>query len=140
MPSRKKKSKAKGRKPAAGKGSAKATDNASVEEQKKGALDSEMQRLKIGDKQAGEEDDALLEEAIKLAAVEKLQIEKEEKENCTHGYNTSMFQKEFCEDYFKIYTRRHFMRQHVVQILAFITSWIASLPVFLPLGQSTQRS
>jgi len=101
MPSKKKKSKAKGRKAAAGKGDAnKAADNV----QKQGTLHSEMQRLKIGEQQAGDGgDDALLEEAIKLAAVEEQEMKVKEKENCTHGYNPSMFQKEFSEDYFKIY-------------------------------------
>ena len=101
MPSKKKKSKAaKGRKPAVGKGA----DNTAAVQQKQGTLNSEMQRLKIGDQQAGDEDDALLEEAIKLAAVEEQEMKVKEKENCTHGYNTSMFQKGFCEDYFKIYS------------------------------------
>ncbi len=101
MPSRKKKSKAKGRKPAAGKG---ADNAAAVEQQKQGTLDSEMQRLKIG-KQQADEDDALLEEAIKLAAVEEQEMKAKDKENCTHGYNpSSTFQARFCEDFMKIYT------------------------------------
>jgi hypothetical protein len=105
MPSRKKKSKAKGRKPAADKGA----DNASVNEQKKGTLDSEMQRLRIGDKQGGDnEDDALLEEAIKLAAVEEQEMKLKEKENCTHGYNpSSTFQARFCEGYLKTFTESY---------------------------------
>jgi len=108
MPSKKKKSKAKGKKPAAGKGGAnKAADNAAaVEQQKKGtALDSEMQRLRIGDKQGGDnEDDALLEEAIKLAAVEEKEMKAKEKENCKHGYKpSSMFEARFCEDYLKTF-------------------------------------
>ena len=99
MPSKKKKSKAaKGRKPAAGKGA----DNASVNEQNK------MQRLRIGDKQqAGDEDgvEALLEEAIKLAAIEKQEIE----ENCTHGYNpSSKFQARYCADYLKTFTESYY--------------------------------
>ena len=117
MPSRKKKSKAKGRKAAAGKGGAKGAeeDNVAVNEQKKqGTLDSEMQRLKIGDKQADEDDvEAMLEQAIKLAAVEEQEMkgkEKEmkvgEKENCTHGYNhpSSRFQARYCENYLKSFT------------------------------------
>ena len=101
MPSKKKKkkSKAKGRRPATGKGGAnKAADNASVNEvQKKGTLSSEMQRLKI-------DEDALLEEAIKLAAVEEQEMKEKEKENCSHGYNpSSRFQARFCEDFMKIF-------------------------------------
>jgi hypothetical protein len=112
MPSKKKKSKAKGKKPAAGKGGAnKAADNAAaVEQQKKGTpLDSEMQRLRIGDKQGGDnEDDALLEEAIKLAAVEEQEMKLKEKENCTHGYNpSSTFQARFCEGYLKTFTESY---------------------------------
>ena len=137
MPSRKKKSKAKGRKPAAGKGVVKVEENNVTAE---GTLNSEMQRLKISKREAGDEDDALLEEAIKLAAVEEQEMKVKEKENCTHGYNPSIFQKEFCEDYFKKYTSRNFVLQHVVEILAFITSWIASLTASVLLGQSTQRS
>ena len=109
MPSRKKKSKAKGRKPAAGKGGAdKVAENASaVDQQKKGTpLDSEMQRLRIGDKQS--EEDALLEEAIKLAAVEEQEIKTKEKENCTHGYNpSSTFQARYCEDFMKKFTESY---------------------------------
>ena len=108
MPSRKKKSKAKGRKPAAGKGGAdKVAENASaVDQQKKGTpLDSEMQRLRI-DKQ--QEEDALLEEAIKLAAVEEQEMKVKEKGNCTHGYNpSSRFQARFCEDYLKTFTESY---------------------------------
>ncbi len=110
MPSKKKKkkSKAKGRKPAAGKGGAnKAVDNASANEvQKKGTLGSEMQRLKIGE-QKGDED-ALLEEAIKLAAVEEQEMKLKEKENCTHGFNpSSRFQKEGCEDVMKLFRKSY---------------------------------
>ena len=108
MPSRKKKSKAKGRKPAAGKGGMKAEENVSVnEEQKKVTLNSEMQRLKIGEprgEQQGDEDDALLEQAIKLAAVEEQEMKVKGKENCTHGYNpSSTFQARYCEDFFKTF-------------------------------------
>jgi hypothetical protein len=106
MPSRKKKSKAKGRKPVAGKGGAKGADNAAAgEQQKQGTLDSEMQRLRIGQQEGDDEDDALLEQAIKLAAVEQLEIEENKKENCTHGYNpSSRFQARFCEDFLKAFT------------------------------------
>jgi len=101
MPSRKKKSKAKGRKPAAGEGGMKAEENVTANVEQKGTLNSEMQRLKIGEQQ-GDDDDALLEEAIKLAAVEKQEIEEKEKENCTHGYNpSSKFQARYCEDFMK---------------------------------------
>jgi hypothetical protein len=106
MPSKKKKSKAKGRKPAAGKGGIKGADNAAAgEQQKQGTLDSEMQRLRIGEQQAGDGGvDALLEEAIKLAAVEQLEIEENKKENCTHGYNpSSRFQARICEDFSKTF-------------------------------------
>ena len=100
MPSRKKKSKAKGRKPAAGNGSVANGED----EVKKGTLDSEMQRLKIDKQRAGDEDDALLEEAIKLAAVEEQEMKEKEKENCSHGYNpSSRFQARFCEDFMKIF-------------------------------------
>ncbi len=106
MPSRKKKSKAKGRKPAVGKGGAKkAADNVTAKEVKQGTLDSEMQRLKIGE-QKGDEDDveAMLEQAIKLAAVEQQEIEKYKKENCTHGYNpSSRFHARFCEVFLKTF-------------------------------------
>jgi hypothetical protein len=68
-------------------------------EQKKGTLDSQMQRLQIAGKQ-GDEDAMLLEEAIQLAAAEKKETEKKEKENCTHGYNpSSRSQERFCRDY-----------------------------------------
>ena len=106
MPSRKKKSKAKGRK-AANKAAEKVTVN---EQQKKTPLDSEMQRLKIGE-QKGDEDDveAMLEEAINLAAVEKQEIEEKEKENCTHGYNpSSIFQARFCEDFLKTFLESYY--------------------------------
>jgi hypothetical protein len=64
-----------------------------------------MQRLRIGKKQAGDEDDALLEEAIKLAAVEEKEMKVKEKENCTHGYDSSsIFQARICEDYLKVFT------------------------------------
>ncbi len=109
MPSRKKKSKAKGRKSTAGKGGAKGVDNVVAnEEQKKTPLDSEMQRLRIDKQQAGDEDDALLEEAIKLAAVEEQEMKEKEKENCTHDYNpSSIFQARFCEDFLKTFTESY---------------------------------
>jgi hypothetical protein len=112
MPSKKKKSKAKGRKPAAGKGGVnKGADNVSANEQKQETLDSEMRRLKTGEQQAGE--DALLEEAIKLAAVEEQEMKVKEKANCTHGYNpSSTFQARFCEDYFKIYFEEFYASTH----------------------------
>ncbi len=110
MPSRKKKSKLKGRKPAAGKGGMKAEENVSVnEEQKKGTLNSEMQRLRIGEQQGDEEEDALLEEAIKLAAVEEQEMKVKEKENCTHRDNTpSPSEARFCQDYVKIFTESYY--------------------------------
>lgn len=103
MPSRKKKSKAaKGKKPAAGKG------DAAVGQQKQGTLSSETQRLTIVDQQAVEDDALLLEEAIKLAAVEKQKIKVKEEENCTHGYNpSSLFQARFCEDFLKTFTESY---------------------------------
>ena len=112
MPSRKKKSKAKGRKPAVGKGGAnKAAEKVTVNEQKKGTLiDSEMQRLKIGE-QKGDEDDveAMLEEAIKLAAIEEQEMKVKEKQNCTHGYNpSSIFQARFCEDFLKTFLESYY--------------------------------
>ena len=84
MPSKKKK-KSKGRGKAAKK----------VDEQQK-SLDTQMERLKIDkdeDSQTNVDEDALLEEAIKLAAAEKDELdaasaEKEEKElatACRHG-------------------------------------------------------
>ena len=73
-------------------------ERAEVEQQKQGTLDSEMQRLKIG-KQQADEDDALLEEAIKLAAVEEQEMKAKDKENCTHGYNPS---STFRHDFVKI--------------------------------------
>jgi hypothetical protein len=108
MPSRKKKSKAKGRKPAAGEGGMKAEENVTANVEQKGTLNSEMQRLKIGEQQ-GDDDDALLEEAIKLAAVEKQEIEEKEKENCTHGYNpSSKFQARYCEDLLKTFKESYY--------------------------------
>jgi hypothetical protein len=103
MPSKKKRSKAKGRKSALGKGGAnKAEDNVTVNEQKQGTLDSKMQRLRIGEEN---DDDALLEEAIKLAVVEQQEIKMKEKENCTHGFNpSSRFQAQFCGDFLKTFT------------------------------------
>ena len=110
MPSRKKKSKAKGRKPAVGKGGMKAEENLSVnEEQEKGTLNSEMRRLKIGEprgEQQGDEDDALLEQAIILAEQE---MKVKGKENCTHGYNpSSIFQARYCEDFVKKFLESYY--------------------------------
>jgi hypothetical protein len=62
----------------------------------------------IGDKQACNEDDAFLEEAIKLAAVEEQEMKAKEKENCTHGYNpSSIFEARFCENYLKAFTESY---------------------------------
>ena len=111
MPSRKKKSKAKGRKTAAGKGGAKGADNVTVNEQKQGTLDSEMQRLQIVGDEKGDEDDveAMLEEAIKLAAAEEQEMKAKEKENCTHGYNpSSRFQARYCEDFVKKFMESYY--------------------------------
>ncbi len=111
MPSKKKKSKAKGRKPAVGKGGAKAADNTTAnEERKQGTLNSEMQRLKIGEEKGDEDDvEAMLDEAIKLAAVEEQEMKVKEKENCTHGYNpSSIFQARFCEDYLKTFMEGYY--------------------------------
>ena len=106
MPSKKKKSKAK-RKPAVGRGDAKyAKSGDEVNEQQQKTIDSQMQRLKIADEEQAEADEeaALLEEAIKLAAVEKKEIEKREKENCTHGYNPSSRSEErLCEGYMQTF-------------------------------------
>ena len=114
MPSKKKKSKAKGKKPMAGTGADKA---AAVGQQKKETLESEMQRLRIEKQQADDEDDALLEQAIKLAAVEEQEMkvketemkeEEEQKDNCTHGYNpSSIFQARYCADYLKTFTESY---------------------------------
>ena len=121
MPSKKKKkkSKAKGKKPTAGKG---ADNAAAVGQQKQGTLESEMQRLRIDKQQADDEDDALLEQAIKLAAVEEqemkvketemkakeTEMKEEEKENCRHGYNpSSILQARICEDFMKTFTESY---------------------------------
>lgn len=103
MPSKKKNSKGKARK-AAGKGVTKHGEEAN--EQKDGALDSQMQRLKIASKQQADDDeDALLEEAIKLAVAEKKDIEEKERANCKHGYNpSSPSQDRSCEAYVQIFT------------------------------------
>jgi hypothetical protein len=46
----------------------------------------------------------MLEEAIKLAAVEEQEMKVKEKENCTHGYNpSSRFQARYCEDFVKTF-------------------------------------
>lgn len=91
MPSKKSKSK---RGKAAGK----------VDEQKQGTLDSQMQQLRIASKQGEEEDAMLLEEAIQFAAVEKQEIEKKEKENCTHGFiPSSRSQEQVCKDFRQIF-------------------------------------
>ena len=59
-----------------------------------------MQRLKIDEQQADDDEEALLEEAIKLAAAEKKELdEKMAKENCSHGYNLSSSQERFCGDF-----------------------------------------
>jgi hypothetical protein len=107
MPSKKKKSKNKGRK--AGPKHAGDDDD---DEQKQGALDSQMQRLKIDEQEADDDDEALLEEAIKLAAAEKKDIEeKKEKEmareNCSHGYNPSPSQERFCGDFMYEFIKLH---------------------------------
>ena len=94
MPSKKKKSKTKGRK-----AESKHAGN-DGDEQKQRALDSQMQRLKIDEQQADDDEEALLEEAIKLAAAEKKELdEKMAKENCSHGYNLSPSQERFCGDF-----------------------------------------
>jgi hypothetical protein len=101
--SKKKKNKAKGKKPAGNGGASKRADYVANGEEVKQerTLNSEMQRLKVGEQQTG--DDALLEEAIKLAAVEKKEIEEKEKENCKHGCNQSSSQERFCEDFVKTF-------------------------------------
>ena len=104
MPSKKKSSKGKRRK-AAGRG----------EKQKQGALDSQMQRLQIADKQKADadEEDAMLEQAIQLAAAEKKEIEKKEKENCTHGFNpSSQFQEHFCKDFMQTAMNEYYAAAH----------------------------
>ncbi len=93
MPSKKKKSKTKGRKAV--------VVSKDGDEQKQRALDSQMQRLKIDEQQADEDEEALLEEAIKLAAAEKKDIEEKERANCKHGYNPSPSQERFCGDFMK---------------------------------------
>lgn len=105
MPSKKKNSKGKARK-AAGKGVTKHGEEDN-NEQKQGTLDSQMQRLQIeGKQQAHDDEDAFLEEAIKLAAAEKKVIEEEERANCKHGYNpsSSSSQDRSCEAYVQIFT------------------------------------
>jgi hypothetical protein len=102
MPSKKSKSK---RRKAAGKG----------DEQKQGTLASQMQRLQIAGKQGGDEEEAMLEEAIQLAAAEKQEIEERGRENCTHGFNpSSRSQEQVCKDFrqlfitsFNDYTSHH---------------------------------
>ena len=98
MPSKRKKSKAKGRK-AVGKG----YTGVVVNEQKQvETLDSHMQRLRIAGKQEDNDNDeeALLEEAIKLAADEEKEIAEKKKENCGHGYNpSSPYEDHFCQDF-----------------------------------------
>ena len=120
MPSKKKKSKAKGEKVAGKGGANKVADNAMVnEEEQKGTLDSDMQRLKIGE-QKGDEDDveAMLDEAIILAAVEKQEMKVKEKENCTHGYRSSRLQAQFCENHLKT-----FMESYHVHLKTFMESY-----------------
>jgi hypothetical protein len=100
MPAKKKKSKAK-RKPVVGRGgdAKHAESGDEVDEQQQKTLNSQMRRLKIADEEA-----ALLEEAIQLAAVEKKEIENRERENCTHGFNPSSRSEErLCEDYVQIF-------------------------------------
>ncbi len=102
MPSKRKKSKAKGRK-AVGKGH---TDLVANEQKQVETLDSQMQRLQIaGGKQEDNDEEALLEEAIKLAAAEEKEIEEKRKENCDHGYNPSSLS----EDHFYRDFMEHFM-------------------------------
>jgi hypothetical protein len=102
MPSKRKKGKAKGRR-AVGKGHADVVAN---EQKQVETLDSQMQRLQIaGGKQEDNDEEALLEEAIKLAAAEEKEIEEKRKENCDHGYNPSSPSEEhFCQDFME-----HFM-------------------------------
>ena len=117
MPTKNKKSKGKGK----GKGKGKKADKAGAKkaavgdessavesEQRKGSLDSQMQRLKIENKQQAEadDDDALLEEAMKIAAAEKKELEEEASENCTHGYNpSSPAEGRFCDKFMLEYSR-----------------------------------
>ena len=118
MPKKKKK-KAKGKK-VAGKGSTKhagdAVDDVTNNEQKQGTLDSQMQRLQIAGGKPGDEDEEamlMLEEAIQLAAAEKKEIEKKEKENCTHGFNpTSRSQEHFCKDFMQTVMNEYYAAVH----------------------------
>lgn len=125
MPSKKKNSKGKARK-AAGKSVTKHGEEAN--EQKQGTLDSQMQRLQIeGKQQAHDDEDALLEEAIKLAAAEKKDIEEKEKANCKHGYNpSSSSQDRLCTDYMrKFMTSLHAAKQRGEGMEECITSAFA---------------
>ena len=120
----KKKSKVKRRK-AAGKSCAKhAGADAGDDEtnkQKQGDIDSQMQGLQTDGKKAEDDDeDKLLEEAIKLATAEKKELLEEalkvaatEKKflgaiedidkNCNHGYNPSPFDSRFCHNFMKTF-------------------------------------
>ena len=59
---------------------------------KKSDVDSQMKRLQIDVKN---DDDALLEEAMKLAAVEQKEFEEEQRKNCKHGYTPSPSNERF---------------------------------------------
>ena len=83
QPSKKKKSNKGRTKKSVVKASAAANDKQTVEQK---ALDSQMKRLQIGIKN---DDDALLEEAMKLAAFEQKEFEEEQRKNCKHGYTPS---------------------------------------------------
>lgn len=125
MPSKKKKNKAKGRK-AAGKGGSKYAEGDAAVEQKMGALDSQIQRLQIEEKRQSDDDEAaMLEEAIQLAAAEKKDIEAKEKENCKHGIiPLSRSQERFCRGYMQTVMNEYHAAAHRGEVDAIF--WLTS--------------
>jgi hypothetical protein len=107
-----------------------------------------MQRLRIEKQQADDEDDALLEQAIKLAAVEEqemklketemkakeTEMKEEEKDNCTHGYNpSSIFQTRYCADSLKTFTESYHSatRGNSREMAGSSPSWVLSVLLLL---------
>jgi hypothetical protein len=112
MPSSsKKKSKgSKGRKTAAkaGKQLVNEEETTNMEEQK-GSLDSQMNGLNIDKDETAADEDALLEEAIKLAAAEKKELERE---NCNHGHAiASLSEAAFCAAFMQVFATSYHAAQ-----------------------------
>lgn len=106
MPSKKKKTKGKGRGAAKSSGSKKKElSKGKGAEAEGGDVTSQMQRLQVNDSDQNKDEDALLEEAINLAAAERDELEAAEARNCDHGFvllpdmNGFMQDERWCEKF-----------------------------------------